>query len=433
MNLITGFEFTGDNGVRFSLNDISFKNPSRAIFNVPANIHTGSGVFQSVDFKGRRSDTPFGINVSNISGFSNYLGRGETFTLSGQNVADLSIGFAYPTGGYVFTQKTTNLSPSGPDLGVESITVEVPTGITAGDIIITGEDNTNAGISVSGFNPLSMISGLTGAGAAANIGTGHTVLITGTNYYNAGFESGEYAIGISGTGNYESRNEVYLYPVNSITTGRGVIEDLNIFYNKFSFQLDSGFVGTGKFFIVNPWDDTEQASRPTSAGTETQEYLPNQVSFFPTEYKIEGTQVRATSFGPPRGVTGSNVEITGMGFRAVTGVFFQIPSGEALEATFEVNSDTKITAAVPAEGIDSRGMTDILLSGGTNDTVENFEVILDASVVEFNIVDADDTPTSSTRVGNFTQRETVNGVVYLVTRTRFPDGTTAVVSSTPEL
>ena len=54
-------------------------------------------------------------------------------------------------------------------------------------------------------------------------------------------------------------------------------------------------------------------------------------------------------------------------------------------------------------------------------------------MVEFNIVDADDTPVSSTRVGNFTQRETVNGVVYLVTRTRFPDGTTAVVSSTPEL
>jgi len=433
MNLITGFNFTGENGSEFSYSDISFKNPSRVVFNVPPNIHTGSGVFKSVDFKNRKSNTPFGINVSDISGFSNYLGRGETFTLSGQNVADLSIGFAYPTGGYIFTQKTTNLSPSAPDLGVERITVEVPTGITAGDIIITGEDNTNAGVSVSGFNPLSIISGLTGAGAAANIGTGHTVLITGTNYYNAGFESGDYAIGISGTGNYESRNEVYLYPVNSITTGRGVIEDLNIFYNKFSFQLDSGFVGTGKFFIVNPWDDTEQASRPTSAGTETQEYLPNQVSFFPTEYKIEGTQVNGTGFGPVRGVTGSNVEITGFGFNAVTGVFFEIPSGETLQADFTINSSNKITATVPKEGIESRGMTNILLSGGTNDSLSNFEVILDASVVEFNIVDADDTPVSSTRVGNFTQRETVNGVVYLVTRTRFPDGTTAVVSSTPEL
>ena len=174
-------------------------------------------------------------------------------------------------------------------------------------------------------------------------------------------------------------------------------------------------MGTGKFFIVNPWDDTEQASRPTSAGTETQEYLPNQVSFFPTEYKIEGTQVNGTGFGPVRGVTGSNVEITGFGFNAVTGVFFEIPSGETLQADFTINSATKITATVPKEGIESRGMTNILLSGGTNDSLSNFEVILDASVVEFNIVDADDTPTSSTRVGNFTQRETVNGVVYLVT------------------
>ena len=117
----------------------------------------------------------------------------------------------------------------------------------------------------------------------------------------------------------------------------------------------------------------------------------------------------------------------------MTGVFFEIPSGETLRADFTINSATKITATVPKEGIESRGMTNILLSGGTNDSLSNFEVILDASVVEFNIVDADDTPASSTRVGNFTQRETVNGVVFLVTRTRFPDGTTAVVSSTPEL
>ena len=59
-------------------------------------------------------------------------------------------------------------------------------------------------------------------------------------------------------------------------------------------------------------------------------------------------------------------------------------------------------------------------------------MILDASVVEYNIVDQDDTPSSSTRVGNFTQKETVNGTVFLVTRTRFPDGTTAIVSSTPQ-
>jgi len=113
-------------------------------------------------------------------------------------------------------------------------------------------------------------------------------------------------------------------------------------------------------------------------------------------------------------------------------VFFQIPSGEPLRSNFVTNSDNKITAPVPKEAIESRGMTSLLLSGGTNDTVGDFEVILDASVVEFNIVEEDDVPASSTRVGNFTQKETINGVVFLVTRTRFPDGTTAVISSVPQ-
>ena len=131
-------------------------------------------------------------------------------------------------------------------------------------------------------------------------------------------------------------------------------------------------------------------------------------------------------------MTGENVLISGFGFSEVTGVFFQIPSGELLESNFVINSDTKITAPVPEEAIESRGMTSLLLSGGTNDTVGDFEVILDASVVEFNIVEENDTPASSTRVGNFTQKETVNGDVFLVTRTRFPDGTTAVISSVPQ-
>ncbi len=105
----------------------------------------------------------------------------------------------------------------------------------------------------------------------------------------------------------------------------------------------------------------------------------------------------------------------------VTGVFFKIPSGDALNSSFTINSSTKITATVPEEGIEARGMANILLSGGTNQDIGQFEMILDASVVEFNIVEENDTPASSTRVGNFTQKETINGTVFLVTRTRFPD------------
>ena len=433
MNLVTGMSFSGKSDA-FNVNNFSLKNPKRAVFTVPFGINSGSGIFKALDFQNRESSTPLGINVTKISGFSNYLGMGQDLTLSGQNVSGLSVDFLNGSLNSSITavNKTNSISP----LGVETITVEVPTGITVGDIVISGRGNTEAGTSVSGFNPLSIVSGISsnpaGIEASSQIGTGNSLTISGLNSNGVVFQSGDFAIGITGTGNKNNLNQVYFYEISGNPTGSGSIGGANSFYDKFDFQLDSGFVGTGKFFITNSWDNTLEANRSNFVGSLSEDFLASQVSFFPQQYVITGTRVDATGFAPSRGVTGTNVEISGAGFTAVTGVFFQIPSGEALQATFTLNSDNKITAAVPSEGIESRGKTNLLLSGGTNDDAGQFEVILDASVVEFNINDQNDTPTSSTRVGNFTQKETINGDVFLVTRTRFPDGTTAIVSSVPE-
>ena len=114
-------------------------------------------------------------------------------------------------------------------------------------------------------------------------------------------------------------------------------------------------------------------------------------------------------------------------------MFFDTYSGAPLEALFVLNSDEKITVTVPKGAIEVKGDTSLIFSGGTNDTVGNFEVLLDATVVEFEINNQDDIPASSSNVTNFTNRETVNGVVFLVTRTQFPDGTTVIVSSVPEV
>jgi hypothetical protein len=103
-----------------------------------------------------------------------------------------------------------------------------------------------------------------------------------------------------------------------------------------------------------------------------------------------------------------------------------------LEADFTLNSDIKITATVPEEGIEARGMTNIILSGGTNDTLENFEVLLDASAVKYNVLLEGDDPVDTTRTSQYSIEETHEGVVYIVTKTRFPDGTTAIVSSVPK-
>ena len=433
MNLVTGVSFSGASNL-FTVNNFSVKNPNRAIFTVPQGINSGSGVFQTVDFQNRKTNSPFGINVTKISGFSNYLGMGQDFTLSGQNVSGLNVTFVESAG----AARTTALNKTNAisSLGVETITAEVPTGITVGDIIISGRDNPNASISVSGFNPLAIVSGISsvpaGIESSSQIGTGKSLVVSGLNSVSRAFQSGDFAIGITGTGNKNNLNQVYFYEISGNPTGSGSIGGANTFYNKFNFQLDSGFIGTGKFFITNSWDTTLEDDRSNFAGSLSEDVLASQVSFFPDQYVITGTRVDATGFAPSRGVTGTNVEISGAGFTAVTGVFFQIPSGEALQATFTLNSDNKITAAVPSEGIESRGKTNLLLSGGTNDDVGQFEVILDASVVEFNINDQNDTPVSSTRVGNFTQKEIINGDVFLVTRTRFPDGTTAIVSSVPQ-
>jgi len=113
-------------------------------------------------------------------------------------------------------------------------------------------------------------------------------------------------------------------------------------------------------------------------------------------------------------------------------VFFEIPNGPLLEASFTLDSDTQITATIPEEGIEARGMTTILLSGGTHDTVEDFEVLLDTAALKFNVLEEGDVPVDTSRTSQYSIEETQDGVVYIVTKTRFPDGTTAIISSVPK-
>lgn len=441
LNLVTGIHFTG---VDDTVNIDKFwqKRPSTLVFNLPGGIHTGvgSGLFELKDFKDRTTSSvntsASGINLANISGFTQSIGAGREFSVSGQNLFDLDVLFKDYKGDEV---KGVSVSSSYPaESGISSVKVQVPTGIiTVDSIRLTGRANTEGISSNIPFLPLPTITGISGFNSSNQITSGSEIFVSGLNSFSDSFVSGESKwIGITGTGNAQSRAEAHLYNTNSIVTGVSG----GCFYTQFGLELDSSFIGTGQFFILTQgyggggvsitdelFDDTVNYENDQQGS-----YLANQISYFPDQYIINGTRVNATGYGPTRGVTGENVLISGAGFNEVTGVFFQIPSGEPLRSNFVRNSDNKITAPVPKEAIESRGMTTLLLSGGTNDTVGDFEVILDASVVEFNIVEENDVPASSTRVGNFTQKETIGGVVYLVTRTRFPDGTTAVISSVPE-
>lgn len=427
MSLVTGVIFSGSN-TTFSINNFVSQEASLLKFNVPKGINTGSGQFILEDFKSRQTESPYPINVTNISGYNNYLLPGETLNISGDKISGLSAEFSSITGGFF-----SGLPAEGSSTGqMDLLSVKVPTGVDVGGLRISGRDNDDAG-SLFSFLPLSIISGVTGFDSNNKIETGSIVAVSGINA-GGNLTSGELSIGISGTGNQNSLNGVHLYENYEVATGSGIGNNPNAIYTKINFRPDNSFIGTGQLFVLNAWDGLGLDSKGSAVfyGSESEEYLPRQINVFPAEYIITGTRVNATGYGPSRGVTGSNVEISGEGLNAVSGVFFRIPSGENLEADFTINSSNKITTLVPAEAIEARGMTNILLSGGTNQDIGEFEVILDASVVEFNIVEENDVPASSTRVGNFTQKETVGGVVYLVTRTRFPDGTTAIVSSVPE-
>jgi len=444
LNLVTGIHFTGASGT-VNIDNFWQKRPSSLVFNLPGGINSGvgSGLFELKDFKDRTTSSvntsASGINLANISNFTQSIGAGREFSISGQNLYGLDVLFKDYKGDEI---KALSVSSSYPaESGIAGLTVQVPTGIiTVDSVRLTGRANTEGITSDFAFLPLPAITGISGFNSSNQITTGSQILVSGLNSYSDTFLSGESKwIGITGTGNGQSRAEAHLYNIDSIGTG----DKNGCFYTQFNLKLDNSFIGTGQFFILSQGyngggtfiTDDSFAEAINFVGSDANllgSYLADKISYFPGQYIINGTRVNATGYGPTRGVTGENVLISGAGFNEVTGVFFQIPSGAPLYSDFVINSDNKITAPVPKEAIESRGMTSLLLSGGTNDTVGDFEVILDASVVEFNIVEENDVPASSNRVGNFTQKETIGGVVYLVTRTRFPDGTTAVISSVPQ-
>ena len=82
--------------------------------------------------------------------------------------------------------------------------------------------------------------------------------------------------------------------------------------------------------------------------------------------------------------------------------------------------------------------TGLAFTGHVENTLQSgsynlFEVLPAAAAIDFEIVPSGlpEPHATSGAVVNYTVEETVDGVVFLVTKTRFPDGTTMVVSSVP--
>ena len=74
------------------------------------------------------------------------------------------------------------------------------------------------------------------------------------------------------------------------------------------------------------------------------------------------------SFSPPSGSVGTQVTITGIGFTQALGVGF----GDNMPAQFTVNSDTEVTATVPAGA--KTGQIGVVTKGGTGFSLATFTV-----------------------------------------------------------
>jgi len=459
MGLVTGVEFSGLTDT-FSTNVFSRKTASSLVFNVPTNVNTSSGVFQLVDFKSRKVSSVQGdpfpstasseIKMVKLSGISEQVLPGGEFLASGNElIAATQVFFPAISGG-----EESSILHSYINHGNDMWTSKyyVPTGIEPGTIRFAYEDFVN-NITINRelfnssvpFFPLTRIGGIDPLPVyvAPDIvyGTGANVVLTGLNASSSA-GSGALLVGITGTGHKGDEAEVYFYPISNYATGSGIGPNIqyagappypNVIYNQIDFQFDSGFIGTGSLFVVNPWENFDDI-RNEFIGSDSEKYLVSQTWAYPGPFRfaITGTRVNVTGYGPTRGITGSYVEVTGEGLDPVTGTFFKVDNGPYLEADFTINSNSHITITVPKEGVETRGMTDIILSGGTNDVIPNFEILLDTTVLEFNTLTEGDGPITSTRTSQYTIEENDGGVVYLVTKTRFPDGTTAVVSSVPK-
>jgi len=429
-------------------------------FSVPEEINPNSGLFNLVDYLGRTgtfdsSCDGSGLNVFSLTGLEEWKVPGDSLVVSGNNLSGLNVLF---TGGDNDEIAGYNISSSGIDLdpvnGVETISIAVPTGIlNASPITFTGQSNLRVYTTPTAFHSLAVVSGVKGLTAGA-INTGSNFIITGVNFQSSiSPVSGDPVALISGTG--------YQNGVTGETTG-GIFANLyetglsgtnSSFISVIQSTSNTEFIGTGNLILLNGgnFEDYSYSSYPklyqNFASSPSAPYQGDQIDYFSDTVTLNGTWVDATGFGPSVGITGSTIEISGQGFNAVSGVYFTTEKGATssnpslplerdiiqMATDITINSDSKITVKVPRVAVSQRTDTQILLSGGTNDSIGPFSVLVDSPGFVSDVIDvAGEAPRAlANQVVRFSIDEFINGVRYTVTYDKYPDGTLVRVSSIP--
>ena len=371
LDLVTGVQFSGETD-RFSVGDSTFavQDYNTIVLELPLNLNTGSGIFNTIDYQSRSTPcnseiSNSGINIFNFSGISDHKAvAGEVLALSGVNISGTSVLFSGDGGERTISAPTYN--PVMQE-GLQKVSVQFPTGVSVrSNFMITGRVNPSLYRSDEGVLPIATISGFSGYGAGT-ISTGaKNLIITGSNYYDGSTQtpvSGKYIVGISGTGyngiQYKDTNRtgicVNYFPTTGFDTGVGAnssticeigVEVTNPDMTRDGFS-NLAFIGTGQLFIVDAWyaaPDSPVLGRPVDlpysasetanvfsadmvGRSETYNLVRRKISAYPNQLIVQGTPAKITGYGPTLGPTGTLISLSGEGLSLATGVaFYSLPN-----------------------------------------------------------------------------------------------------------
>jgi len=301
------------------------------------------------------------------------------------------------------------------------------------------------------------------------------------------WNSGDFPEGIASPRNTPIEKQI---SIRGYETGFAQIGGVsNVFNSVISITAPSDFIASGEYFIIDPWwnltpDSGTTAYRSLILNTPPGgSLLPNyfqyifplsgesgvgqpyhnlnlKTSFFP-KIANTGTYTMATGFSPLKGAEGTLITVSGTALNSVREVFF-LNEGSTAEIPLPFSGEeSKLEISVPKLGSEFVGNNKIILEGGVSSTrvyhtgfsssgvrtgfsegvsgavdtiLDVFKYIASPTAFGFDAIPSG-VPEPKAQVDktlNYTAEETVGGVVYLVTKTKFPDGTTMVVSSIPK-
>ena len=504
LNLVTGIRFSGESDA-FTVSNFSNQQYSTISTNVPP-VNPASGNFKILDFLGRETESSeiseTGIIMVSVSGFDNYLLPAENLTVSGYNISGMDVLFPLATGG------ATGVSPiaSGLSDGMDTLTVQVPTGIIYGNLQVTGRSNNVLLENNDYFFPVGVVTGISGIDDNRQTATGSFLNLTGINVFDPqlvsevdnslGSPSGVPMVGFSGQitagtlpegVSFSSGEAIKGFEVDSYETGLAEIGGVaDTFYSRLKIPVGTNTVASGNFFVINPWwtESPQEETRsyvsqilgvlpggnssrfyhmynfpsPQLTGlNEQSNIIGKQIVSSASSAALTGEQPFVSGFSPIRGAAGTKVLLSGSGLNFINSIdFINVQSNQLTPCSF-TGVSTVLEMTIPEVERQFLGDNQIVLNGPSipivacntgytisgertgsyisgGSSLNTFEYLIAAEAIDNQVVPSglEEPQPESDRTVNYTVEETRNGVVWLITKTKFPDGSVLIVSSIPK-